>query len=137
MSTPVTAILQFVIWGTTVSRKIIGSMIVVCVGVMIATVTDLNANLIGSLFAASSTLCTAFYYILVGQSQKDLSLSPLQLLYVKSPYAMIGMLLLVPIFDDVNLLREYQWTTGAITDICNLLCAILIKKYYRAYLHLY
>lgn len=119
MTTPVTAIVQFAIWGTTVSKKIIGAMLVVCIGVGIATVSDLNANLIGSLFASASTLCTAFYFILVGQSQKDLSLSPLQLLYVKSPYAMFGMLLLVPIFDDINLLMEYQWTPEAIVNICN------------------
>ena len=117
MSTPCTALLQFVLYKQRVSRPVLFALSIVCLGVAIATVTDLNANFIGTVFALSGTAVTSVYYILVGQKQKELDLNALQLLYHKAPLAVIGLFFLIPVFDNVHELITYKWTHDATRDI--------------------
>ena len=49
--------------------------------------------------------------------QKSLSCDALQLLYHTSPYIALGMLILCPMFDDVQSLLQYEYSTACIVRI--------------------
>jgi solute carrier family 35 protein E3 len=65
--------------GEFASRKIHSTLVIVLVGVGVATVTDVEFNLIGAAFAAAAVFSTAQYQIWQGSKQREFGLSEMQL----------------------------------------------------------
>ena len=68
----------------------------------------------GTLVAIAGVLVTSFYQIWVGTEQKDLEANALQLLYYQAPVAALMLVPVIPLLDDMALLREYEVTSSTL-----------------------
>lgn len=84
---PTVMLLEFVMLGKSRSRLMVASVVVVCMGVTYATITDsvVVQNLTGLTVGLLSTLVTALYQLLAGSKQKDLKANSSQLLLSYTP----------------------------------------------------
>lgn len=86
------------------------TLIPITVGVGIATVSDVEVNFVGCLFAAAAVLCTALAQIFTSSYQKSLECDALQLLFHTAPLIAAGMLCLVCTHSMKPLTLSYQPT---------------------------
>ncbi|KAJ1630745.1 triose-phosphate transporter family-domain-containing protein [Pavlovales sp. CCMP2436] len=114
LTTPVIAVLQLAIYGTTLPRPIVGSLAVVCMGVTYSSITDTEVNLHGTLVACAGVLVTSFYQIWVGTEQKELEANALQLLYYQAPVSALMLLPVIPLLDDVPGLLAFEYTSSTL-----------------------
>eukprot|EP00455_Lapot_gusevi_P023990 TRINITY_DN248_c0_g1_i1.p1 TRINITY_DN248_c0_g1~~TRINITY_DN248_c0_g1_i1.p1 ORF type:complete len:251 (-),score=66.48 TRINITY_DN248_c0_g1_i1:81-833(-) len=138
---PVTLVLQFYMFGDTVSQMVQLSLVVILSGVGIATLSDVELNMLGSIFAAIAVLFTTLGQIFTHSKQKELALDSLQLLHHASPIISVGMFSLIPAgvifpgFDQItgpNSLANYQWswsTVGWILITCVLAFGVNVTNY--------
>jgi solute carrier family 35, member E3 len=63
MTTPIMAILQFAFYGKKFSRAILTTLAVVCIGVCLATATEIKLTLVGFSVALAACFVTAIYCI--------------------------------------------------------------------------
>ena len=93
----------------------------ICVGVVIASVTDVSLNLVGAFFAASGVIVTSYYQIWVGTRQKELEVNSMQLLYYQAPLSFVMLIPLTPILDDMLTpgkgVLYFPWSTTSIAVI--------------------
>eukprot|EP00798_Chlamydomonas_sp_ICE-L_P026841 gene26841-4444_t len=80
------------------------SVLLVCLGVGVATVTDTVAinNTIGVGVALAATCVTAMYQIWAGTKQKELQANSSQLLLGYTPQAILYLTVLVPMFEPMG-----------------------------------
>lgn len=106
LTTPFIVFIQTVWFGETFSAKVKLSLSVICVGVAIATVTDAEANVLGTFFATSALLVTSMYQIWVGTKQRELECSGYQLLYLQAPISAVLLIPCIPVLDNLSTLTE-------------------------------
>jgi solute carrier family 35 protein E3 len=84
--------------------RVAASVLLVCLGVAVATVTDTHMarNARGLAVGLAATLVTAMYQIWAGTKQKELRASSMQLLHQYTPQAAAILGLLVPIMEPVG-----------------------------------
>eukprot|EP00736_Rhodelphis_marinus_P006305 Rmarinus@m.18298 len=97
---PCTLVLEWYLSKKQTSWAIKGALLIVLTGVGIATVTDVQCNLTGSLFAVAAVLVTALCQISTVHTIKRLGILPLQLLLETSPIQALLYILLAPMFDN-------------------------------------
>lgn len=107
LTTPLLVVLQTLFYDQHFSNKVKVSLAVICVGVIIGTVTDAEANLYGTIIATSALLVTCQYQIWVGTKQKEYNCNSFQLLFYQAPISAI-MLFPMAVFSD-NLLTQFTW----------------------------
>lgn len=105
--TPAVIVLEFLMFSKVPSTMVLCSILVVCAGVTISTVTDtvVIKNSIGIIVGLASTLVSALYSIWAGTKQKELEANSSQLLLGYSPLAMCLLTVLVPIFEPTGILE--------------------------------
>lgn len=101
MTTPTVVLLNFLIFGVTVSHQVVLSVIAVCFGVAVVTTTVVASNPLGTAVAVASFTVTAFYQIWIGKKIKDLEVSPQQLLLNQAPVSVVLLLILMPFSDTM------------------------------------
>lgn len=129
---PVTIVIERIFYGKTVSNPILLTLIPITIGVGIATVNDIQVNFMGTIFAVVAVVCTALAQIFTSANQKQLECDALQLLYHTSPLIATGMLLMVPMFDDLRLLHQSEFSATLLTHIilsCFLALGVNISNY--------
>jgi solute carrier family 35 protein E3 len=99
--------------------RVVLSVLVVCAGIGIATVTDdkIISNIFGLFVGLAATLVMAMYQIWAGTKQKELQASSTQLLHQYTPQAAVLLGLLIPLMEpigklgshDPNTLLGYRW----------------------------
>jgi solute carrier family 35 protein E3 len=107
---PFTLMAQYILYKQRATRSVQMTLIPITIGVGIATVYDLDINLWGSVMAACAIASTSFAQIFTNTYQKSLGCDALQLLYHTSPWISLGMLILCPMFDDLEKLSKFQPT---------------------------
>jgi solute carrier family 35 protein E3 len=119
MTTPVIVFLQTLFYGESFSGPIKGALFIICVGVAISTVTDVQLNLLGTLIATVAVFVTSQYQIWVGTKQKELDLNSMQLLLYQAPLS-AGMLIpCIPLLDNVSKMTvPSTQTVGVILISC-------------------
>ncbi|MEW5305942.1 MAG: hypothetical protein WDW36_008452 [Sanguina aurantia] len=126
MVAPTVMALEFVMLGKSRSRLMVASVVVVCLGVTYATITDsvVVQNLTGLTVGLLSTLVTALYQLLAGSKQKDLKANSSQLLLAYTPQAIAILAVLVPFADEVGFsspspdtLLGFNYTVAAVAAI--------------------
>ncbi|GIL65038.1 hypothetical protein Vafri_18886 [Volvox africanus] len=102
--TPAVVVLEFLLFRKVQTTRILMAVMVVCVGVTAAAVTDKVAisNLIGVAVGLASVVVTGLYQIWAGSKQKELQANSSQLLLAYTPQAMAILAVLVPMLDDVG-----------------------------------
>ena len=120
---PITLVLQYYMFGDIVSNMIQGSLVIILIGVGIATFSDVELNMMGSVFAIIAICCTALAQIFTHSKPKELGLDSMQLLYHAAPMISVGMFLLIPVgyvlpgFDILSgpdSLFNYQMTSEVV-----------------------
>eukprot|EP00798_Chlamydomonas_sp_ICE-L_P003790 gene3790-13859_t len=125
--TPTVVALEVFMFSKYPSTKMLLSIVVVCLGVAIATVTDpvVVNNALGLIVGMVATLVTGMYQVWVGSKQKELATNSSQLLHAYIPLAVAMLTCLVPLLEPVGFQKatpdtligyNYTWAAiGAIT----------------------
>jgi len=101
LTTPVVVILQLVLHGTKLPYKQACALVPTCIGVALATVTHLEANMWGSIFGTIGIISTSLYQIWVKTEKDNLKLDPPQLLFNQAKVSFWILLVLAPFCEDV------------------------------------
>eukprot|EP00252_Welwitschia_mirabilis_P020310 TRINITY_DN4948_c0_g1_i3.p1 TRINITY_DN4948_c0_g1~~TRINITY_DN4948_c0_g1_i3.p1 ORF type:complete len:353 (-),score=40.19 TRINITY_DN4948_c0_g1_i3:219-1277(-) len=98
---PCTVLLETLFFRKQFSRQIQLSLAVLLIGVGIATVTDLQLNLLGSILSLLAILTTCIAQIMTNTIQKRFKVSSTQLLYQSCPYQATTLLIIGPFLDGL------------------------------------
>jgi len=89
LTSPVIVVIQYMIFGVNLHDKLKLALVPICLGVALATITDLEVNFYGTFYAVLGILSTSMYQIWVKSKQKDLGLNSYQLLFYQAPMSAI------------------------------------------------
>ncbi|XP_010542682.1 PREDICTED: uncharacterized membrane protein At1g06890-like isoform X2 [Tarenaya hassleriana] len=98
---PCTVLLETLFFRKKFSRKIQFSLAILLLGVGIATVTDLQLNVLGSVLSLLAVLTTCVAQIMTNTIQKKFKVSSTQLLYQSCPYQAITLFIIGPFLDGL------------------------------------
>lgn len=129
---PVTIIIERAFYGKTLATPVLLTLIPITIGVGIATVYDVSVNLVGCLFAIAAVLFTSLAQIFTSTYQKQLECDALQLLYHTAPLIAVGMLIMIPFFDNVKYLMVTEFSVPLIAHVlltCFLALGVNISNY--------
>lgn len=101
MIIPCTISLQYTFWSVQQSANVLLSLLLVVVGVGIATIDELQTNTIGLVFLVVAVVTSTLNQIWMETLQKSLECSPVQLIYRFTPWAFLFSLFVVPLSEDV------------------------------------
>ena len=94
LTTPLIVIINLACYSKWISGQETVSLVLVCVGVIIATETNLDLNFAGLITGLLGVISSSVYQIWVETKQHDFDCSPAQLLYHQAP---LSCLLLIPV----------------------------------------
>lgn len=102
---PTLIVVEIVLFNKWPSRRVLGAVLLVCLGVALATVTDkgIATNMVGLGVGLAAILVTAMYQVWAGSKQKELQTSSMQLLHQYTPIAAMMLVVLVPMLEPVGL----------------------------------
>eukprot|EP00392_Amoebophrya_sp_AT5.2_P003970 g3975.t1 len=100
LTTPVLVVLQRSTSQQLPTSQLL-ALVPTCVGVVLATVTHLDANLVGGVFGGLGIISTSYYQIWVKTEQTALNVSAPQLLYNQSFWSFWMLLAISPVIEDV------------------------------------
>jgi len=109
LTTPVIALIQLLLYQKHLTRTVVAALALVCAGVVVASVTDVELNFNGTVVALVGVLVTSFYQIWVGTEQKDLEANALQLLYYQAPVSALILVPMVFLLDDTVKLAAFAY----------------------------
>ncbi|XP_052184086.1 UDP-xylose transporter 3 [Diospyros lotus] len=98
---PCTVILETIFFRKKFSRKVQLSLAILLLGVGIATVTDLQLNVLGSVLSLLAVVTTCVAQIMTNTIQKKFKVSSTQLLYQSCPYQAITLFITGPFVDGL------------------------------------
>jgi solute carrier family 35 protein E3 len=117
LTTPVVVVLQRTFYDVHVEQNLLMCLGVICIGVALATVSDISVNAAGTFWAVMGLVATAFYQLLVSERQRKLKVNALQLLHYQAPQAAAVVIVMTPFLDNVVALRAYEYSPGAVVAI--------------------
>lgn len=97
---PFTVLLETIFLNKQFSQKIKLSLLLLLLGVGVASVTDLQLNLVGSILSLLAIATTCVGQILTNTIQKRLNVSSTQLLYQSAPYQAAILFVTGPLLDQ-------------------------------------
>ncbi|XP_062206041.1 UDP-xylose transporter 1-like [Phragmites australis] len=133
---PFTIVLETIFLNKKFSQSIKASLMVLLLGVGIASVTDLQLNLLGSVIAVLTIAATCVGQILTNQIQRRLKVSSTQLLYQSSPYQSAVLLVTGPFVDKLLTKRDvfaFSYTFPVVAFIV-LSCSIAVCVNFSTFL---
>ncbi|GMY10441.1 UDP-xylose transporter 3-like [Fagus crenata] len=98
---PCTVLLEILFFRKIFSRTIQFSLVILLLGVGIATVTDLQLNALGSFLSLLAVITTCVAQIMTNTIQKKFKVSSTQLLYQSCPYQAITLFIVGPFLDGL------------------------------------
>lgn len=115
LTTPVITLLQFILYRTTIPTLELISLIPICVGVCLATVSHLEIDEVGLFWGLLGVVSTSMYQIWVKEEQKRLQCTPQQLLYYQAPVSTVLLLFVAGATEDVFVggPLSFEWTALA------------------------
>ncbi|CAN8073056.1 unnamed protein product [Agarophyton chilense] len=102
MTTPTVVLIEALLYQKYLDNNLKLSLVPVCLGVIITTVTDFRLNLVGTLYAVAGVVVTSFYQIWSGTLQRSLDCNALQLQTYVAPLAAVFILPFIPLLDNYN-----------------------------------
>ncbi|CDF35525.1 similar to glucose-6-phosphate/phosphate translocator [Chondrus crispus] len=109
MTTPTVVIIEALLYQKYLENTLRLSLVPVCLGVIITTVTDFRLNAVGAGYAIAGVIVTSFYQIWSGTLQRSLDCNALQLQAYVAPLAALFILPFVPLLDN--------WSTNDLESI--------------------
>ena len=117
LGTPVLIALEYITQGKTQSRETLLSLVPVCLGIFITVWTDTDVNAIGTFWACLAVVANAFYTMWGNSKQRELEVTPMQLLSYQAPMSAAMLCLTLPIFEPWHDLMQFIFTPRAVTYI--------------------
>lgn len=119
---PVTVFLQRVFFGERLpSPAVMMALIVLLVGVGLATVSDVQLKPLGILFGLASTILVCFVSIFTSSLQQQYDISPFQMLHNVAPFEGLILLLIGPIWDTSvvgkNPYLDHTWSVESLCTV--------------------
>ncbi|XP_078162043.1 UDP-xylose transporter 1-like isoform X1 [Carex rostrata] len=133
---PFTVLLETIFLNKRFSQSVKMSLMVLLLGVGIASVTDLQLNFLGSVIAALALITTCISQILTNTIQKRLKVSSTQLLYQSSPYQAAILFISGPFVDKMLTRRSvfaFNYTVQVLIFI-TLSCLIAVSVNFSTFL---
>lgn len=115
--TPVLILLEYITQGKTQSKETFLSLVPVCIGIIITVYTDSELNWIGTFWALLAVIANAFYTMWGSTKQKELEVSPMQILSYQAPMSAFLLLFTLPIFEPWHELVNYRYTSTSLSFI--------------------
>lgn len=134
LTTPALVVLDFVIFGKTITIFRLVAVLISCVGVALTNGATAWSNPLGAAIAIAAFVVTALYQIWIGKKIKDLNVTGAQLLVNQSLVAIMMLLPLVPFFDTVPDLRESICSDSDLRTAADRMCR---NDSYASHLGLY
>ena len=106
MTTPTIVIIESLLYQKYLETQLKISLLPVCIGVIITSVTDFRLNLVGSLYAIAGVIVTSFYQIWSGTLQNSLDCNALQLQSYVAPLAACFIVPFIPLLDNYSTTDE-------------------------------
>jgi len=127
---PTVIALELLMFRKLPSPRIIASVLVVCIGIAVATISDaqIASNVLGILVGVAATLMTALYQTWAGSKQKELHASSFQLLNAYTPLATVFLGLLVPVFEPMGWQNQEPGTLLGFRYTPSTVAAILVSS---------
>lgn len=129
--TPLTALLNYILFSTSISRLAILTLIPACLGVGLLTssvaihhppsASPESTSLLGAVYALAGVLASALYTLAISHSRTRLALSPVQLLHHQSLVGALLLLACVPWTDtlpDLGVMTAREWTLLCVAGVC-------------------
>lgn len=101
LTTPALVVLDYIIFGKTITVTRLAAVLISCVGVALTNGATARSNPIGAVIAVAAFIVTALYQIWIGKKIKDLNVTGAQLLVNQSLVAIMMLLPLVPFLDTI------------------------------------
>ncbi|KAK2991787.1 hypothetical protein RJ640_004884 [Escallonia rubra] len=114
--TPTIVLAEFILFGKTISFNKVLALVVVSVGVAVATVTDLEFNLFGACIAIAWIIPSAINKILWSNLQQQSNWTALSLMWKTTPVTVFFLLALMPWLDPPGML-SFKWDLSNSTAI--------------------
>ncbi|XP_027902657.1 UDP-xylose transporter 3-like [Vigna unguiculata] len=133
---PCTILLEILFLGKKFSKRIQFSLVILLVGVGIATITDLQLNALGAFLSLLAIITTCVAQIMTNTIQKKFKVSSTQLLYQSCIYQAATLLVSGPYLDKLltNLnVFSFKYTTK-VTMVIILSCLISIAVNFSTFL---
>ncbi|KAK4436451.1 UDP-xylose transporter 3 [Sesamum alatum] len=133
---PCTVLLETLFLSKTFSRNIKLSLAILLLGVGIATVTDLQLNILGSFLSLLAVVTTCVAQIMTNTIQKKYKISSTQLLYQSSLYQAVTLLISGPFLDRLLTNQNvfaFEYTPRVVVFIV-LSCLISISVNFSTFL---
>ncbi|KAK4273775.1 hypothetical protein QN277_017106 [Acacia crassicarpa] len=133
---PCTVLLETLFLGKRFSKRIQLSLVILLLGVGIATVTDLQLNALGSFLSLLAVITTCVAQIMTNTIQKKYKVSSTQLLYQSCPYQAGTLLISGPYMDKLLTNQNvfaFDYTTQVMFFII-LSCLISISVNFSTFL---
>lgn len=99
LTTPAIVLIQYLVYSVSVHPKLQMALVPVCVGVYLATSSDVDVNFWGTFHAIMGIVTTSFYQIWVKTQQQDLQLDSYQLLFLQAPVSAVMVFMLSFCFE--------------------------------------
>lgn len=110
LCTPFIIAIEYYLYNKSTSKDTLYSLIPVCVGIFITVITDMEINLVGTIFALLAVGANSFYTVFGKTKQNELKANPQQILLYQSAISAVILSFFIPFFDDMPKLMEYNLT---------------------------
>jgi solute carrier family 35 protein E3 len=113
MTTPCIVAIQYFAYNTSLPLMHGVALVPVCIGVILATVSSLDANFWGTVWGLAGIASTSVYQIWVKTQQENLKCNSQQLLYYQAPMSCAMLLVIIPFIEQMTGptgLMSFEWT---------------------------
>jgi solute carrier family 35 protein E3 len=126
--TPLICSVELAVYGRTVSSRRGVALLFACMGVALATVTDVRCSPVGALVAVASAVASAVLKVLQTHLLQRDGWTSLQLMERTWLAQLLLLVLLVPLFDDAAALQAYELTqSSALLVLASAACGFLLN----------
>jgi solute carrier family 35 protein E3 len=115
--TPVLIALEFATSGKTQSWETLLSLVPVCLGIGITVYSDSELNYRGTFWALLAVVANAYYTMWGSTKQKELDVTPMQILSYQAPMSAVILCFTLPIFEPWHELADFHYSGLAVTYI--------------------
>lgn len=110
LTTPVIVVIHMVFYSKWLTVSELLALVLVCVGVVVATEANLDLNTAGVVTGLLGVLSSSVYQIWVETKQLDFKCSPAQLLYYQAPISFLLLLPVIGVTESVVEMINFQFT---------------------------
>lgn len=128
LTTPLIVLIHMFFYKRFLSSGETLALVLVCVGVAVATETNMQLNFAGVFTGLLGVVSSSVYQIWVETKQHDFGCSPAQLLYYQAPLSCVMLLPVILLTEPLNAIAAYKFTfTSSMAIFISAILAFLVN----------